>query len=870
VRVIKLGISARVSVGLFGIVIVTLFASGVALVFFNQFNQNYQAISRQKVPAAIAASELVQLTQRLIAHAPSIILAENQIIRESLMQEIAQEAQQKDELLQSLALLGIPDDEVAAIAGRFDLLIENLDLLDALSTQLIDTTAGVNQVVARLNQLARTRDTLSEASNSTARERDVQDLLDQRITILFSLQFEQDKGAIRDMETRFVSLMGETDKALRDLALAQGDALWQLKKELDYYGQGERDSFASRLLVMSLQDELERSLIQNSFFSSELGKSVDALFSTISEDVERRRDHFDRQAQLLSMVVLFIPLASFLVAVVMNAYIRRSVISRVLDLEKSMQAHIQGRPVPILVSGDDEIASMVKSVSFFIDKRAEYEEVLKRAKETAEAANRAKSAFLANMSHELRTPLNAILGYSQLMGRDATLSAEQRQNLHTINRSGEHLLALINDVLVISRIEAGRTMLEDTTFDLHALLNDLETMFRLRTEAKDLILRVERADDVPRYILADESKLRQILINLLGNAVKFTERGSITLRVRTKDEHLRLRAVQVGQRTKSVVHPSSLVFEVEDTGVGIAPDELENVFQAFEQAASGLQSGEGTGLGLTISREYVRLMGGELTVASQLGQGSTFRFEIQVPEGAEQAVEEKAPQRRVIGLAPGQRVPRILVVEDQAESRALLVKLLQSVGLDARGAGDGQEALEVWEAWKPQFIWMDMRMPVMDGREATRRIRATTQGQQTTVVALTASAFEEDREHILAAGCDDFVRKPFREEELFDKMAAHLGVRYVYEELSLPDELVRLQAQAALTPADLAPLPADWIAELRQAARGGEDRRILSLVEQIQSNHPALAQSLAALVDEFRFVEIVALTRQEEDEDEQP
>ncbi len=476
--------------------------------------------------------------------------------------------------------------------------------------------------------------------------------------------------------------------------------------------------------------------------------------------------------------------------------------------------------------------------------RIRAEEALKQAKEEAEAANRAKSVFLANMSHELRTPLNAILGFAQLMTRSKEITPEHKENLEVIGRSGEHLLTLINDVLDMSKIEAGQTVLNEEDFDLYRLLDNLEDMFHLRAEEKGLRLIVDCDPSVPQYVRTDESKLRQVLINLLGNGIKFTQEGGVALRAGYREE-------ETGSR---------LMFEVEDSGPGIAAEELEVLFDAFAQTAAGQKAQEGTGLGLPISQQFVRLMDGEITVGSEMGKGSIFKFDIQIGLADAPEVETEQPTRRVIGLEPDQPGYRILVVEDVWENRKLMVNLLESLGFEVRGAENGAEGIEVWEAWEPHLIWMDMRMPVMDGYEATKRIKATVQGQATVIVALTASAFEEQRSVVLSAGCDDFVRKPFREEEVFEVMAKHLGVRFVYEET----EPVSGQStsQAVLTPGALSGLPSDWVAEVHHAATQADAEMILGLIEQIQGEHEGMARALRDLVNGFRFDKIMDLATQ--------
>ena len=495
---------------------------------------------------------------------------------------------------------------------------------------------------------------------------------------------------------------------------------------------------------------------------------------------------------------------------------------------------------------------------------------LKRAKEAAEAANRAKSIFLANMSHEFRTPLNAILGFTQLMNRDSSLTAEQQENLGIINRSGGHLLGLINDVLELSKIEAGRAMLNEQSFDLHHLLNGLEEMFRLRAEENGLALDFDLSPDVPQYVQMDEGKLRQVLMNLLGNAVKFTQEGGITLRVRQLGQSESYEPVDLRTR--------KLAFEVEDTGPGIAPEELAAVFDPFVQTASGQQSQEGTGLGLPISQQFARLMGGDLAVSSEVGQGSIFKFEVPIEVVDTVAVRTAQPTRRVIGLEPEQPVYRLLIVDDKEVNRKLLVRMLAPLGFEVQEAVNGQEAIETWEHWEPHLIWMDMRMPVMDGYEATRRIKATTKGQATVIVALTASALEEDRAIILSEGCDGYMRKPFREGDLFDTLTKHLGVRFVYQEMEEdrdrrrrtlgepPQDALTLAAGHPDTDAKLVEglvaLPADWVANLQQATILGNLDSILTLIDQIREQDAALANALAHLAHNFDHDKILALIDQ--------
>jgi two-component system sensor histidine kinase/response regulator len=484
------------------------------------------------------------------------------------------------------------------------------------------------------------------------------------------------------------------------------------------------------------------------------------------------------------------------------------------------------------------------------------------AKQAAEAANIAKSEFLANMSHELRTPLNAIIGFTQVMSRDRSLSSEHQQHVNIISRSGEHLLELINDILQMSKIEAGKITLNTNSFDLYRLLDDLKAMLQLKALSKGLQLIIDCTADVPQYVETDERKLREVLINLLGNAIKFTGKGSVTLRVRAKQGNENR---SFSENSKEV-QPTSycLTFEVEDTGPGIALEERNALFTPFGQTETGRNSQEGTGLGLAISQKFVQLMGGgDITVSSTLGKGTTFAFNIQIATSSASEIQTAQETRKVIGLAPDQPDYRILIVEDNLENRLLLVKLLTSVGFSVCEAENGQEAIALLSSYSPHLILMDMRMPVMNGYEATRQIKAHLKGQATAVIALTASALEEDREAILSAGCDDFMCKPFREESLWEKIAQQLGVHYLYEESEVrgEDEAVRDES----IPSDeslkyhLSQMPREWVEKLYQAALKGLDHVIIQLLEQIPETHVPLANTLEDWANNFLFDRVIDL-----------
>lgn len=464
-----------------------------------------------------------------------------------------------------------------------------------------------------------------------------------------------------------------------------------------------------------------------------------------------------------------------------------------------------------------------------------------QAKELAVAANQAKSVFLANISHELRTPLNAILGFSNLMRKDPDMTADQVKKLNIIAKSGENLLILINNVLDISKIEAGHMIREDADVNLRQLLYEVESMMSLKIMGKSLHFNIELSPELPENITIDSVKLRQVLINLTANAIKYTEKGEVTIRAKIMD-------LEAPDRVW-------LRFEVEDSGIGICSADQEIIFSPFEQSGDQSAREAGTGLGLAICKQFIELMDGNIGVASEPGKGSVFHIEIPVHLPASSTITTPEPlYTQVTGVAAGQQSYRVLIVEDRVENRLLLLSLLEPLGLDLREAVNGREAVEHFLQWHPHLIWMDIRMPVMNGLEATRRIRGYEGGTDTKIIAITAHALEEERIEILEAGCDDFIRKPYRDTEIFASLAKHLGLHFLYGEA---EASVATIGEQALAEAQLQTVAPDLIDALRKATVLLDKEQCLTTIGVIGDHDHQLAERLRCMVEKFQFKEIL-------------
>jgi PAS domain S-box-containing protein len=414
------------------------------------------------------------------------------------------------------------------------------------------------------------------------------------------------------------------------------------------------------------------------------------------------------------------------------------------------------------IAGQRKFAGVMNDIS---DRKA-VEEKYRLAKEEAETANRAKSAFLANMSHELRTPLNGILGYTQILHRDSKLDEKQQDAIHVIHHSGEYLLTLISDILDLSKIEADRIELYPTAFHFNDFLQSIVQIFQMRVQQKEIAFIYEKLSHLPEGVQADEKRLRQVIINLLGNAIKFTQEGGVSFKVGYHNRKIR--------------------FQIEDTGVGIAPEDMKHIFQPFKQVGDQNTRAEGTGLGLSITKKLVELMGGQLHVESTLGKGSLFWMALDLPEVTNLERLDKTEEPIIRGFEGKSR--KVLIVDDKESNRSVLINLLAPLGFETLEAINGQDCVNKTVEHKPDIILTDLVMPVMDGFEACRRIRRFPECKKTTIIMISASVFECHKEQSVEAGCDDFLPKPIRAEELLKVLKEQLKLTWIYEGKETNDE----------------------------------------------------------------------------------
>jgi signal transduction histidine kinase/DNA-binding NarL/FixJ family response regulator len=462
--------------------------------------------------------------------------------------------------------------------------------------------------------------------------------------------------------------------------------------------------------------------------------------------------HLRNQAIIVGICLLLIALIGVII-------FARKIIQPVITLKDAAVKLGQGDfDTMVSVSSKDEIGQLSNSFNQMAQLLNKTVSELKEAKQNAEAANRAKSEFLSSMSHELRTPLNGILGYAQILRRDKTLNSQQQEAIHTMQKSGEHLLTLINDILDLSKIEAQKMELHRQHFQFSEFLKGIVNIMRVRAEQQRIHFRQEFSQKLPLAVNGDDTRLRQVLINLLGNAIKFTKKGGVTFKVDIYKEKIR--------------------FQIEDTGHGIASEHLKVIFEPFRQVGSQNYMTEGTGLGLPLSQKFVAMMGGKLQAKSTINQGSTFWFELELPVVTSWQ-SEKIAQQNILQLKGASR--KILVIDDNLANRMVMISLLTPLGFEVIDAENGQEGVEKAQSNIPDAIFMDLIMPIMDGFEATHKIRQLPELKNTIIIAASASVSNSSQDEYLNIG-DDFINKPIQTDEVLAKLEKYLKLEWVYEE----------------------------------------------------------------------------------------
>jgi len=558
------------------------------------------------------------------------------------------------------------------------------------------------------------------------------------------------------------------------------------------------------------------------------------------------------QRRLSATAILAMILLWGIIVLLVARFAHQNITKPIGQLQKATQYITQGDVFhPLAVKSDDEVGHLAQAFNEMITAMQLRETALAHAKTHAETANQAKSTFLANMSHELRTPLNGILGYTQILTKDPQLTPDQRSGVQVIHQSGEHLLTLINDILDLSKIEAGQMEIVSREFFLSHLLNSLVNIFRLRTEEKGLVFYYQPPPNLPQFVYGDEKRLRQVLTNLLGNAIKFTEQGQITLKILSINKQL-----AEYPDNPSIKYDHQLRFEVIDSGIGIASDKLSQVFQPFKQVDEGRLSPEGTGLGLSISQQLVIAMGSKLQVSSMVGQGSRFWFDLTLPELKGRTQAEANSKPAIVGYQRDKPF-KILVVDDMPEDRALVINMLQPLGFEMQEANNGHKALDAIRTFKPDIILMDIVMPEMDGLEATKTIRQTTYHPEIIIITTSASAFEDDRHRSLEAGCNDFIPKPLYLETLLQYLETYLQIVWVYQtDTSQPS------AQAPETPLIIP--PKTELEVLFNLALRGKLKQLtaeLARIETTDATYIPFVKQVQALADTYKMKSIRKLLK---------
>ena len=537
-----------------------------------------------------------------------------------------------------------------------------------------------------------------------------------------------------------------------------------------------------------------------------------------------KEQEFRVNAVVLLSIVLFI--LSFLIILFRIIYPIDNLRNVMLKLSKNdMEVELEKNKF------DDEIGDMIGAVEIFKDntqKLITSEHQIKLAMQEATTANKAKSIFLARMSHELRTPLNAILGFTNILKKSMNTSNQEKENLNIIKRSADHLLSIINEILELSKIEAGKMELSPKEFNFYELIKDIENLFATRYETKGLDFSIQISKNLPKYIKADVQRLRQILINLLGNSLKFTKKGEIKLVI--YETH------------------NKIFFELKDSGIGISKENLEKVFKPFVQVKQDSYTEQGTGLGLAITKELITLMGGNIYVKSEVNVGTQFYFSINYEKVEEKNFVQKNEEKEIIGVKNENFTKTILVVDDIKENRDLIVLLLNSYGFKTLQANSGLEALKLYDEEKIDLIFMDILMENLDGLETTKQIRSKENGKNIPIIALSANVYDEDKKEALNSGANDFLPKPVEEKDILLILEKYLKIELEYENEKNEDKIDMKN--------EIKNLPKEFFEKLREMVLNMDNDGILHLLDEYRVT-VGLRNYINILLEEFKYQELI-------------
>ncbi|WDP92015.1 MAG: response regulator [Desulfobacter sp.] len=831
------GIFAKVLTGLVLIVIVAVCSLGVTRHYFTTFGTAFQKIPQTHLPLFITASDLVKGTGKMIRNVPDIVTAQSPFVLEILKNEIEQEYRNNIALIiqmEQTQMEGIHNlpDKLKQFFAHFQSLI-------ALAEKNIEVSRRIVQISIHLRRVS---EELTVTGSPARRDCEYQW---KTLVQIFSLLQAVPNIPTQQQLEEYKTQISQLEQALEEMCpmASRPPDLNRYGTTIRRYGTGEKGLFTLAEARIRLEDAIRKNLIENKFLSDKLVAHTDEIFNKVSYNVQAKSAEVVNDIGSLDTLFAVTLIAITLSAVLIFLFIRKSVIGRILALEHCMQQQVKGNPFPVPSEGRDEISSMAKSVSFFIEKRKEYETNLEQAKESAEKANQAKSIFLSNMSHELRTPLNGILGYAQIL-KKTRLTAEQKNGLGIIHDSGQHLLTLINDVLDLAKVEAGKMELCPSEVNLQDLLSEVVGMMRMTAMEKDIHLAFTPDPRLPARVLIDEKRLRQVLLNLLANAIKFTRRGKVTFAVDVVD---------TDRHSPGTSRTAAIRFDIRDTGTGMQKEEIEQIFEPFEQVGGRKERSGGTGLGLTITRNLVRLMGSEIHVKSKYGKGSSFSFVLNVSAAINAPVQTLRGGRRITGYR-GRRYT-MLVVDDRPENLSVLRDMLTPAGFEVIPAENGKEGFEKAQNLHPDAIFTDIAMPVMTGYEMLEKIRNIPETRDIPVFMVSAHAFDSEREKSRTMGCQGFLPKPVDQDTLFSLISDHLGPQWIYEETATGKP-------ESEDPADLVPPPLEILNALNEWAMTGNHIRLqekAEALEQMDDKYIPFARKLKALNESYDADAITAL-----------